>query len=263
MKEKKTVLITGTTSGIGLGLLDHYYGLGHRVVSINRRADSDLEAKYSKAHFFVGDITSYAEMNQLVDQLVSQGLTPNLVVLNAGINKPDNFPDRFDYPAFEEVMRINLFGSMVLVAVLKNRGLSGLTFVGISSTSNIVPNPGHFSYYLTKWGIASGFKMFQKNDNRNSYKWVVLGPIRTQVMRYYEGPSGFNKRLLNFLMRDVNQLVPALTSFIESRRSVLYYPFGVCLFYWCANQGLKLIPFLYKGTQKELPGPKASSAAKV
>ena len=97
------------------------------------------------------------------------------------------------------------------------------------------------------------FRFLQKHDPDNTYKTVVLGPIRTNITRHYAGPSGFGKKLLDFLSRDPEQFVPVLTAFAENKRKVLYYPLGVYVFYWFMKVGLKLMPFAYLGTRKSPP----------
>lgn len=250
MKDFGTVLITGTTSGIGKGLLEHYVSRGATVICVNRRQDPELAHRFPKVHFKEIDVSSYDSVSLLMSDLKKQNVSPSLLILNAGINKPDNFEDRFDYPAFNEVLTINLDGIFTFVAAARELGFKKVTFLGISSVSNIVPNPGHIGYYLSKWGILKGFEFLQKNDAYNAYKTVVLGPIHTKIMRNYKGPIGFQRKIFDFLARDVEGTVRAITSFTQGSRAVLYYPMGACLFYLVMKWILKVLPFLYGGTRR-------------
>jgi len=247
----KTVLITGTHSGIGRGLLAHYHKSGSHVICINRREDLAAIREFPGADFKTLDITDYAAVKNLFKECERHRKMPDLIVLNAGVNKVDNVPDEFNYPAYKEVMDINLAGSMTFVGAARECGLKGVTFLGISSTSNIVANPGHIAYHLSKWGMHRAFELLRKQDKANRYKSVVLGPILTNITKGYAGPTGFQKKIFDFLAKTVDQLTPKLVRFTEGRCNVLYYPFGACVFYVCVRLAMKVMPGIYKGTQKK------------
>jgi NAD(P)-dependent dehydrogenase (short-subunit alcohol dehydrogenase family) len=72
----KSVLITGTTSGLGLGLLKHYADSGVRVVAVNRRRVAELEAQYSSVRFARVDVSSAKDVEALVRDLAASGELP-------------------------------------------------------------------------------------------------------------------------------------------------------------------------------------------
>ncbi|MGE4132077.1 MAG: SDR family NAD(P)-dependent oxidoreductase [Bdellovibrionales bacterium] len=224
-----TVLITGTTSGLGRGLLEHYYDRGDRVICVNRRSDAELESKFPKAVFKVLDISSRVAVTDLLQELDSKDVKPNLFFLNAGINRPDNTGKNLNFEVFDEVMRVNFDGTISFVAAAQTLGVRGATFVAISSMAILSPNIGHLSYFLSKYGVAKMFYFLRKSDLTNRYKTVVLGPVRTNITHLYGGPVGWKKKAFSLLAKTVNQAVPPITRFAESRRTVLYWPLGTAV----------------------------------
>ena len=85
------VLITGTTSGIGRGLLKFYREAGLRLITVNRREISD--ELHEGVNSFVLDISNEHDVGMLFNELSETSAMPDVFVLNAGINKIDNFKE--------------------------------------------------------------------------------------------------------------------------------------------------------------------------
>src|SRR6185503_18494912 len=85
-----SVLITGTTSGLGRALLHHYAGTGAKVISVNRRRAPELEAGYPSVRFECIDVRSAEGVERLIVDLAESAELPEIFILNAGINRIDN-----------------------------------------------------------------------------------------------------------------------------------------------------------------------------
>jgi NAD(P)-dependent dehydrogenase (short-subunit alcohol dehydrogenase family) len=88
--DAKSVLITGTTSGVGRALLEHYARSGVKVISVNRRRVAELESQYPSVRFECVDVCCAEDVDQLVRSLAASGQLPEIFILNAGINRVDN-----------------------------------------------------------------------------------------------------------------------------------------------------------------------------
>ena len=86
----QSVLITGTTSGVGRALLEHYAKNGVKVISVNRRRGAELESRYPSVRFECVDVRSAEDVAELVRALAASGQLPEVFILNAGINRVDN-----------------------------------------------------------------------------------------------------------------------------------------------------------------------------
>ena len=60
----ESVLVTGTSSGLGRALLDLYAKSGVKVISVNRRRLPELEALYPRVRFECVDVRSAEEVER-------------------------------------------------------------------------------------------------------------------------------------------------------------------------------------------------------
>ena len=247
MKSFDRILITGTTSGLGYGFLDHYARLNKKIICVNRRHDDSLTRDFPLAKFEKLDITHFESVEKLLLRLKHQDELPDLFILNAGINKMDN-AHGLDFAAFQEVMRTNLDGVMTFVAALSRLRVRGKTIAVVSSTANIVPNPRHIAYHLSKWAVERAFTILGRTDKTNCYKSVVLGPVHSRIMRHCPQPQGLQKRVFDALVIEPHGAIRACARFFERGGRVLYYPLWVCLVYAAVRVLLTFNPRIYAGT---------------
>ena len=88
-----TVLITGGGTGIGLALAEALAGRGNRVIICGRRRERLQEAKkrLPGVHARVCDVSVARSRRALVDWLLSEFKDLNILVNNAGIQRPVDF----------------------------------------------------------------------------------------------------------------------------------------------------------------------------
>lgn len=241
----KRVLITGTTSGLGRAFLIHYAKLEAEVIAINRRHCTELEDW--GIHQQTVDIADYDSVLSFLVRLKEENRVPDLFILNAGINQIDNV-EGLDYKTYSDIMRTNLDGVMTFVGAIHALGITGTTISAISSTSNIIPNPSHVAYYLSKLAINESFKLIRKKDDSNQYKTIVLGPVHTGITRQYGKPKGLQGMVFDLLAVQPDQVVEKAAFFFEGQNNTLHYTLASCLFYWGMRWLIKRVPGLYKGT---------------
>lgn len=242
------ILITGTTSGLGYEFMRQCVALGHEVIAVNRRSDLEIESQFKSVQFTTLDIANSDQVHSFLKGLSKQ---PDMFILNAGVNKVDMM-EHLDLQVFKNVWDINYYGVVNFVASAQKLGYKNKIFVGMSSTSNIVPNPAHVSYYLSKFGVKETFAFLQKQDRHNTYKSVVLGPVKTRIMRDYAEPGGIKGKIMRFLIVDAATAAKACLNFaFNSKCLVFNYTKLSYLFYITVRLALKLVPGIYSGTDKE------------
>jgi len=245
----ESVLITGTTSGIGRALLAYYHRHGARVIAVNRRECRDLWAEFPGIELVTLDISDKNAVHKFLGTLVFEKRCPQLFILNAGINRPDNF-EGLEFDTFQKVMSTNLYGVFSFLGAAHDLGLRGKTFAALSSTSNIIPNPAHVGYYLSKSAIHEGFRLLRRKDVSNRYKTIVLGPVKTNIMAGYPGPQGIQRKIFDLLAVTSEETAEAAARFFESSRETLVYPRKAWAFYESVGALLSFFPRLYQGSQR-------------
>ena len=128
----KNILITGTSSGIGLELLKIYSKNGFKIISLSR---SDLPATESSligVNHFNFDISKNENIETLIDLIKNKYKSIDIVINNAGklINKPFEELTKDD---FYSVFDINVFSVAYLIQKLIPFFNIDSHFVNISS----------------------------------------------------------------------------------------------------------------------------------
>lgn len=111
-----TVLITGGSSGIGLGLAERFAKAGSEVVVCGRRASllEDLKKKLPSLHTLVADTGSAKAREELFAKVTSQFPKLNVLINNAGIQRRGDPTKDEPWADTAEEIAINLEGPIHL-----------------------------------------------------------------------------------------------------------------------------------------------------
>lgn len=111
--DKKTIVMTGTTKGIGRALACEFMKAGHFVIGCGRAVEQidELQKEFAgRGHFSVVDVTSSENVNAWAKQTLTAYGTPDLVINNAGIITPRALFHETSEEAFNRVIDINIKG---------------------------------------------------------------------------------------------------------------------------------------------------------
>lgn len=247
----RSVLITGTTSGLGRGLLRHYARQQVKVISVNRRRVADLEAEHPFARFACLDVRSASGVARLIQDLAASGDLPDVFILNAGINRLDN-DGAFDLAAYREVLETNLFGVLNFVAPLTALPSTGVErhVVVVGSMVKYAGNPYALGYATSKKALAACCDVWSRMHAGTDlvFKQVMLGPVDTGMHTMPDRFSGWINRVKSLASVSSDSAAAAIARFAGNREKQLRYPrralplFGAL---WLADQ---LVPgFLMRG----------------
>jgi NAD(P)-dependent dehydrogenase (short-subunit alcohol dehydrogenase family) len=146
--DRRTVVVTGASSGIGLAASLLFAERGDRVVGVDRAVtpQSPHEA-ITQVSADVGDERSIrAVFDDLADDRV------DVVCINAGVFPAESPLEQLPVEDIEQVVRVNLLGSLLTaraaIPVLRH----GASIVLTSSTSGLVGHPFAVAYSATKSG---------------------------------------------------------------------------------------------------------------
>lgn len=246
----KSVLITGTTSGVGRGLLEHYARSGVKVISVNRRRDAELEARHPSVRFACVDVRSASDVEDLLRDLSAAGELPDLFILNAGINRLDN-DATFDLPLYREVMETNLFGVLNFVGPLTRLSAPGVQrhVVAISSMVTYAGNPHGLGYQTSKQALSACFDVWSNMYDGTDlvFKQVVLGPVPTSMYEMRDKLPGWMFRVKDLASASLDSTVRAISEFAATRRKKLLHPWRAFAVFGAVRLTRALVPGFMQG----------------
>jgi NAD(P)-dependent dehydrogenase (short-subunit alcohol dehydrogenase family) len=155
----KTVLVTGSTRGIGLGIARTLGGVGAQVVISSEdphetdKVAADLRAEGYVAHGIVCDVTDDAALNTLVEGTLSHFGSIDSLICNAGITGEAG---SWALDDFDRVMAVNLRSMVALTTLTLPRiaARGGGSVILMSSLSALRGNGAINAYALAKAGVA-------------------------------------------------------------------------------------------------------------
>ena len=181
----KNIVITGTSSGIGLELAKFFIKSKHNVLAISRN-NSDLRSLNLKGLYAVDfDITNYERYNSL-NKYLNNFENVDVLINNAGllINKP--FEDT-SLEDFQKVYSTNVFSVAMLTKFLVKRMNDRSNVVNISSVGGVegtLKFPGLAAYSSSKGALNILTEMLAEEYKEQGihFNSLALGSVQTKML---------------------------------------------------------------------------------
>ena len=183
----KNVLITGTSSGIGLELLKIYSKNGFNIISLSR---SDLPATESSlvgVNHFNFDISKNENIETLIDLIKNKYKSVDVLINNAGqlISKPFEELSKDD---FYSVFDINVFSIAYLIQKLLPFFNKESHVVNISSIGGVIGSskfPGLAAYSASKGALNILTEVLAEEYKESGPKFnsLSLGSVNTPMLK--------------------------------------------------------------------------------
>jgi 3-hydroxybutyrate dehydrogenase len=159
----KTALVTGSTSGIGLGIANRLAAEGANIVLNGfgergeiERLSAELKAKYQvQVTYDAADMTQPAAIAAMVQKAIDRFGAVDVLVNNAGIQHVAPV-DEFPLDKWDAIIAINLSSSFhtVRAALPAMKARRWGRIVNIASAHALVASPFKSAYVAAKHGIA-------------------------------------------------------------------------------------------------------------
>jgi 3-oxoacyl-[acyl-carrier protein] reductase len=189
--EGKVALITGASKGIGRKIAEKFVEQGAHVaftylssVDKGEALEKELQKGSTKVKGYRSDASNFAEAEKLIEAIVADFGTLDIVVNNAGITK-DGLLMRMTEENWDDVLNINLksiFNITKAASKIMMKNRQGV-FVNMSSVVGIQGNAGQANYAASKAGIIGFSKSIAKELGSRNIRTNVVAPgfIRTEM----------------------------------------------------------------------------------
>jgi NAD(P)-dependent dehydrogenase (short-subunit alcohol dehydrogenase family) len=158
----KVAVVTGSTSGIGRGIAEHFAGLGADVVVHGLNRDEGLEtvrrvkAAGRQADYFEGNLTSEEVCRGLIAFAVERFGGLDILVNNAGdVGRGDL--EHIPVARWDTILAVNLRAPFILLqaSIPSMRARGGGSIINIGSILAYVGEPKLGAYSVSKGGLMT------------------------------------------------------------------------------------------------------------
>lgn len=198
----KNALVTGSTSGIGLGIAKALAKSGARVI-LNGFGDVEAAIEQvsqlgQKAEFEGADLMNVSEIEQMVANIEHSYGGVDILVNNAGIQHVAAL-EEFPPEQWDRIIALNLSAvfhtSRLVLPQMRKRGFGRI--INIASTHGLVASKGKAAYVAAKHGVVGLTKVTALETAQNNVTcnaicpgWVLTPLVQKQIdQRVADGMS--------------------------------------------------------------------------
>jgi NAD(P)-dependent dehydrogenase (short-subunit alcohol dehydrogenase family) len=223
-QQKKTIIVTGASQGIGAGIVQGFLARGYNVVATSRSVSKSEAFKPSEQLALVdGDIGEMATAIKIVDTALQKFGSIDGLVNNAGIFIAKPFTD-YTPSDFNSLVHTNLEGYLyVTQLVIKQMQAqkTGGSIVGISSTLVDAPNRSLTASVamITKGGIEAISRSLASEYAPEGIRVNVVAPGIVDTPLTQGNPKDFLKTLApNNDVANIDDIVDAVVYLTEAKQ---------------------------------------------
>lgn len=185
----KTVLITGTTSGIGKAFAEKFASMGNDIILVSRneeklkRQQSDLQNHYhTSVKYIACELTQSNAVDLIFEKLNNWQVSVDFLVNNAGFNECGLFTTT---NMEQEMKMIDLHIRFItqltkrILPMMKKNNYGRIVNVG--STGSFIPSPSDAVYSATKAYVMSFSSALYGELKKTDIKITLLCPGATET----------------------------------------------------------------------------------
>jgi len=182
----KTIIITGTSRGIGAELVKQFALEGHNVIALSRKENPDF-SNFENVFFKSIDLSKEDELSSLTNDLKQEFGTIDILIHNAGaiVNKPFS---EISSQEFEYVYRVNVFGVAALnraVLPLMPQGSHVITVSSMGGIQGSLKFPGLAAYSSSKGAVITLSELLAEEYKEQgvAFNVLALGAVQTEMLQ--------------------------------------------------------------------------------
>ena len=188
----KVIVITGASDGIGAELARQLSADKPKLVLAARRRDAleavakQCDSAGAQTLCVVTDVSVEADCRALIIATLEKFGRIDVLVNNAGVSMHANFDEITDTSVYENLMRINLMGSIwpTHAALPHLKSSKGLV-VAVASLAGLVGVPGRTTYCATKFAQTGFFEALRVELQPEGVDVCIVYPgvVATEIRR--------------------------------------------------------------------------------
>jgi short-subunit dehydrogenase len=193
---RKSIIVTGASSGIGKATVIKLIGSGYQVFGLARRYDKlvnlfsseSVSKENKKEDLYIPiefDITKPETFNHVIDNIISSTANGNIVyglVNNAGYVEPGAIED-ISMNNLRDQFETNFFGLvgftkkvLPLMMIRRNEGEGGRRIVNVSSFAGLISLPLIGAYSATKYALEAVSDALRIEVWNKNIKIITINP---------------------------------------------------------------------------------------
>jgi uncharacterized oxidoreductase len=232
-----TLLITGATSGIGLGLALRFQAAGNRVVVAGRRTErlEQIVAEHPGIDALELDVADPESIASAFASVTASHPDLNVLINMAGIMQPENLRDSSFLAASEATITTNLLGTLRMTAAFTEflQQKPDAVIMNVSSGLAFVPLALTPTYNATKAAIHSFTEILRLQLADTSVEVLELIPpaVQTALLGQENDPNAmpleeFLTEVMDILTNrpDEKQVMVERVGFLRNAESEGRYP---------------------------------------
>jgi len=184
MINKKTILITGASNGIGFEIAKTAASLGHKVIAISRDI-TNLKPLINVDSYSV-DITNDDLIESFVKNLIQKKIKLDILINNAGllVNMPF---EETSIKTFKNVYNVNVFGVVSVIRMclpIMNKKSHVLNISSMGGVQGSPKFPGLSAYSSSKGALITLTELLAEeyNETGPSFNVLALGAVQTEML---------------------------------------------------------------------------------
>ena len=227
----KNVIVTGSSSGIGLEIVRMFARKGANLLGFDRNENHELEA-YVKGQGidyigFTGDITDSQSIRNAVDAALARFGKIDALVNCAGIAMLETL-EQCTEEAWDKTLAVNLSGPvrMALAAGSAMIASGGGSIVNIASQAGVIALEKHLSYGTSKAGLIQATKQMALEWGKYNIRVNAISPtviLTPMAKTNWDNPEGEAlKRIIPSRRFGYPEEVAACVVYLVSDASALF-----------------------------------------
>ena len=180
----KTIVVTGTSSGIGHQICIQAAKMNFHVISVSRNIEplKDIGGIES----FSIDITNKDSIDEFITNLKSRKIKIDILINNAGYLVSELFGDT-TYDSFKKTFDVNVFGlaeitrSLIPIINLDGHVINISSIGGVNGSKKF---PGLSAYSSSKAAVIALTEVLaEEHQNGPAFNVLALGAVQTKMLK--------------------------------------------------------------------------------